>query len=48
LSRLEYLLEVTHADGGTETIPDPDNPARVGGAFGDKSVLELPGHAPPS
>jgi enterochelin esterase-like enzyme len=47
VSRLEYLLEVTHADGGTETIPDPDNPTRVGGAFGDKSVLELPGYAPP-
>jgi enterochelin esterase-like enzyme len=45
--RLEYLIEVTHPGGGTETIPDPANPARVGGAFGAKSVLELPGYAPP-
>jgi enterochelin esterase-like enzyme len=37
--RIEYKLDVTHAGAGTETICDPDNPRRVGGAFGDSSVL---------
>ncbi|HWK26563.1 MAG TPA: alpha/beta hydrolase-fold protein [Solirubrobacter sp.] len=46
--RLEYQLEVTRADGGgTDHICDPGNPRRAPGAFGEKSVLELPGyHAP--
>jgi enterochelin esterase-like enzyme len=47
LWRLEYLLDLTHRDGGTETILDPDNPNRVGGAFGDKSVLLCPGYREP-
>jgi enterochelin esterase-like enzyme len=46
--RLEYLLELRHPDGGTETIPDPDNPERVGGAFGDKSVARRPDYAEPA
>jgi len=37
--RLEYLFELQHPDGGVEHVPDPANPRRVGGAFGDKSVL---------
>src|SRR5689334_11766737 len=45
--RLEYQLEVTHADGGSEWILDPDNPKRAPGAFGEKSVLELPGYTAP-
>ena len=32
--RIEYKLELTHAGGGTETVCDPDNPRRVGGATG--------------
>ena len=47
LWRLEYLLELQHPDGGTETIVDPDNPLRVGGAFGDKSVLRCPEYREP-
>jgi len=47
LWRLEYLLELHHPDGGTELVCDPDNPRRVGGAFGDKSVLECPEYAEP-
>jgi enterochelin esterase-like enzyme len=47
LWRLEYLLERRGHDGGTELICDPGNPRRVGGAFGDKSVLECPEYAPP-
>ena len=45
--RLEYLLDVTDADG-TRTEPDPANPLRTPGAFGDKSVLELPGYHRPA
>jgi enterochelin esterase family protein len=45
--RMEYQLELRHPDGGTEQISDPGNPRRVGGAFGDKSVLECPGYAEP-
>ena len=46
--RLEYKLEVDHPDGGTEWILDPGNPKRAPGAFGEKSVLELPGYEPPA
>jgi enterochelin esterase-like enzyme len=46
--RLEYLLELTHRGGGSELIPDPFNPRRASGPFGDKSVVELPGYAPPA
>lgn len=46
--RIEYQLELRHADGGTETVNDPSNPDRVPGAFGDKSVLTCPGYAPPA
>jgi enterochelin esterase family protein len=47
VDRMEYLFQVTSADGRTESLPDPANPARVAGAFGDKSVLELPGYTAP-
>jgi len=47
VNRMEYLLELRHADGGTETVLDPGNPRQVAGAFGPKSVLEFPGYAPP-
>jgi enterochelin esterase-like enzyme len=46
--RLEYRLELCHPDGGTEVICDPANPHRAPGAFGDKSVLELPGYRRPA
>ena len=45
--RMEYLFEVTHQDGRTETKPDPTNPNLVDGAFGVHSVLEFPGYEPP-
>ena len=47
LWRLEYLLELRHPDGGTEIVCDPENPDRVGGAFGDKSVLVCPEYREP-
>jgi enterochelin esterase family protein len=46
--RVEYQLELEHSDGARETVNDPGNPTRVGGPFGDKSVLECPDYAPPA
>jgi enterochelin esterase-like enzyme len=48
IARLEYHVEVTDADGFTQTGPDPGNPLRAPGAFGEKSVLLLPGYEPPA
>jgi enterochelin esterase-like enzyme len=48
IQRLEYHVEVTDRDGATQTGPDPGNPLRAPGAFGEKSVLLLPGYAPPA
>ena len=48
VDRMEYAFELQHADGGSEWVCDPANPHRVGGAFGDKSVLELPGYVAPA
>jgi enterochelin esterase-like enzyme len=45
--RLEYLLELTHANGSIELVADPSNPLRAPGPFGDKSVVELPGYEAP-
>jgi enterochelin esterase-like enzyme len=47
VARLEYLLELGYPDGGTKVSTDPGNPRQAPGAFGPKSVLELPGYAPP-
>jgi enterochelin esterase family protein len=46
--RVEYLLELTHRSGSKELVPDPGNPLRAPGPFGEKSVLEFPGYAPPA
>lgn len=43
--RLEYQFEVT-IDGETQSVLDPGNPLRVGGAFGDHSWVSL-GYAAP-
>jgi enterochelin esterase family protein len=40
--RLEYMLQV---DGAL--VPDPTNPLRAPGPFGDKSVVEWPEYRPP-
>lgn len=48
VDRLEYKLELDHADGGHESVTDPGNPRSAPGAFGDKSVLEMPGYEKPS
>ncbi|WP_392542750.1 alpha/beta hydrolase [Oryzobacter telluris] len=46
LQRVEYRFTVTRGEH-TETVLDPANPLRVPTAFGDRSVLELPGYAEP-
>jgi enterochelin esterase-like enzyme len=46
--RIEYLLSVRYPDGRVATGPDPANPARAPGPFGEKSVIELPGYQPPA
>jgi enterochelin esterase-like enzyme len=46
--RLEYRLELRHLDGTTEIVCDPDNPRRVGGAFGDRSVAQRPDYVEPA
>lgn len=46
--RMEYRLSLRRADGGEETGIDPDNPLVAPGAFGDKSVLALPGYTEPA
>jgi len=45
--RMEYRLELRHPDGGREEVCDPGNPLRAPGAFGEKSVVEFLGYAPP-
>jgi enterochelin esterase-like enzyme len=45
--RLEYQLELVHADGSTEIVNDPENPLRATAPFGDRSVLELDEYEPP-
>jgi enterochelin esterase family protein len=43
VSRMEYLLEI---DGALQ--PDPTNPLRARGPWGDKSVIEWPEYAAPA
>jgi enterochelin esterase-like enzyme len=46
LQRLEYRFAVARGDE-VEVVLDPSNPLTVRTAFGDRSVLEMPGYAPP-
>jgi enterochelin esterase family protein len=45
--RLEYLLELAYRSGRRDVVPDPQNPLRAPGPFGEKSVIEFPGYEPP-
>jgi enterochelin esterase-like enzyme len=47
VNRMEYLLELRYPDGDVETVLDPGNPRQAAGAFGPKSVLEVPGYPTP-
>ncbi len=46
-ARIEYQLELTHADGRRETICDQGNPRRAPGGFGESSVLWCPDYREP-
>jgi enterochelin esterase-like enzyme len=45
--RMEYLLDLTQRDGEMRLAPDPANPLRAAGPFGEKSVVELPSYLEP-
>ena len=47
VNRMEYQLKLVHPDGGEAFVCDPANPLRAPGAFGDKSVVHLPGYSEP-
>jgi enterochelin esterase-like enzyme len=47
VDRMEYSLELHHADGSSDRVTDPDNPEWVSGAFGEKSVLLMPEYVAP-
>ena len=47
VDRMEYSFEIQFEGGGSEWVCDPGNPLRVGGAFGDKSVLQFPEYSAP-
>jgi enterochelin esterase-like enzyme len=47
VARLEYELEVVDQDGAGARVRDPGNLRTAPGAFGDKSVLLLPGYREP-
>ena len=44
--RIEYLYQVTDGEDRL-SVPDPTNPLRVAGVFGDHSWLPMPGYQPP-
>jgi enterochelin esterase family protein len=46
VQRLEYRFAVARGDD-VEVVLDPSNPLTVHTAFGDRSVLEMPGYTPP-
>lgn len=46
LQRVEYRFAVERGDD-IEVVTDPGNPVTVRTAFGDRSVTEMPGYAPP-
>lgn len=48
VDRMEYAFELQRRDGGGQWVTDPDNPERVSGAFGDKSVLLMPEYVAPA
>jgi len=47
VDRMEYLFELRYRNDDRQTMPDPANPRRAPGAFGEKSVIEFPEYRPP-
>jgi enterochelin esterase-like enzyme len=48
VDRMEYQLQLRYPDAGPVLTPDPANPRRTQGPFGEKSVIEFPGYRPPA
>ena len=48
VDRMEYQLQLRYPGAGPLLVPDPDNPLRADGPFGEKSVIEFPGYRPPA
>ena len=48
VDRMEYQLQLRYPAAGPVLLPDPANPRRAQGPFGDKSVIEFPGYRPPA
>ena len=48
VDRMEYQLQLRYPDAGPVLTPDPANPRRAQGPFGEKSVIEFPGYRPPA
>ena len=48
VDRIEYELELVDRNGRSQVVRDPANPRVTPGVFGEKSVLELDGYAPPA
>jgi enterochelin esterase family protein len=44
---MEYQLQLRHPAAGPVLVPDPANPLRAQGPFGEKSVVEFPGYQAP-
>jgi enterochelin esterase-like enzyme len=47
VDRMEYQLQLRYPGAGPLLAPDPANPLRADGPFGQKSVIEFPGYRPP-
>ena len=48
VDRMEYQLALRYPGAGPVLVPDPANPLRADGPFGEKSVIEFPGYRPPA
>jgi len=48
VDRMEYQLQLRYPGAGPLLLPDPANPLRADGPFGEKSVVEFPGYQPPA
>ncbi len=48
VDRMEYQLQLRYPGAGPVLLPDPGNPLRAQGPFGDKSVVEFPGYRRPA
>jgi enterochelin esterase family protein len=48
VDRMEYQLQLRYPGAGPLLLPDPANPLRADGPFGEKSVIEFPGYRAPA